>query len=174
VVVGFRTAYGFDVDQTDGAPLPQAAEVAGDPGEHTAALKRAIAAHGISIEYADDLGGALGLSCGGRIRVLNGLSAGSEFSVLAHEFAHLCSLVGYVRSGRRLSMPVGLSRARHTRDGGDGVQEVAIDGVVIDVGSPVATSPTPNRFLFSEDMKAEGFTRVIWEIEKVAGALWGG
>jgi len=59
VVVGFRTAYVFDVEQTDGAPLPQTADVAGDPGEHTAALKRAIAAHGITIEYADNLGGAL-------------------------------------------------------------------------------------------------------------------
>jgi antirestriction protein ArdC len=88
VVVGFRTAYVFDVEQTDGAPLPQTAEVTGDPGEHTAALKRAIAAHGISLEYADDLGAALGLSCGGRIRVVNGLPAASEFAVLAHEFAH--------------------------------------------------------------------------------------
>jgi hypothetical protein len=63
VVVGFRTAYVFDVEQTDGAPLPRTAEVTGDPGEHTAALKRAIVARGISVEYADDLGGALGLSC---------------------------------------------------------------------------------------------------------------
>ena len=60
----------------------------GDPGERTAALKQAIAAHGISLEYVDDLGGALGLSCGGRIRVLNGLSAAPEFAVLAHEFGH--------------------------------------------------------------------------------------
>jgi xanthine/CO dehydrogenase XdhC/CoxF family maturation factor len=68
--------------------LPQTAEVTGDPGEHTASLKRAIAAHRITLEYANDLGGALGLSCGGRIRVLNGLSTASEFAVLAHEFAH--------------------------------------------------------------------------------------
>jgi antirestriction protein ArdC len=88
VVSGFRIAYVFDVEQTDGAPLPQTAHVAGDPGEHTAALKRAIATRGISIEYADDLGGALGLSCGGCIRMLNGLAAASEFAVLAHEFAH--------------------------------------------------------------------------------------
>ena len=87
-VVGFRTAYVFDIEQTDGALLPQPAEVTGDPGEHTAALTRAIVARGISVEYADDLGGALGLSCGGRIRVLNDLSAASEFAVLAHEFAH--------------------------------------------------------------------------------------
>jgi hypothetical protein len=51
-------------------------------------VDQATAAHGISIGYADDLGGALGLSCGGPIRVLNGLSAASEFAVLAHEFAH--------------------------------------------------------------------------------------
>jgi antirestriction protein ArdC len=88
VVVGFRTAHVFDVEQTDGAPLPQTADVAGDPGEQTAALKRAIVAHGVSLEYTDNLGGALGLSCGGRIRVLNGLPAASEFAVLAHEFAH--------------------------------------------------------------------------------------
>jgi antirestriction protein ArdC len=88
VIVGFRTAYVFDLEQTDGAPLPQTADVTGDPGEHTPALKRAIAAHGIGIEYAENLGGALGLSCGGCIRVLNGLSAASEFAVLTHEFAH--------------------------------------------------------------------------------------
>jgi antirestriction protein ArdC len=88
VIVGFRTAYVFDVEQTDGSPLPQAAEATGDPGEHTAALKSAIAAHGILLEYAADLGGALGLSCGGCIRVLTGLSPASEFSVLTHEYAH--------------------------------------------------------------------------------------
>jgi hypothetical protein len=88
VIVGFRAAYVFDVEQTDGAPLPEAAEACGDPGEHTAALKRAITEHGIALEYSDHLGGALGLSCGGRIQVLNGLPSASEFAVLAHEYAH--------------------------------------------------------------------------------------
>ena len=59
VIVGFRTAYVFDVAQTDGAPLPEVAEAAGDPGEHTIALKAAIHASGIALEYADDIGGAL-------------------------------------------------------------------------------------------------------------------
>jgi N-terminal domain of anti-restriction factor ArdC len=88
VIAGFRTAYVFDVEQTDGAPLPQPSEAQGNPGETTARLRAAIASHGIALEYTDNLGGALGLSCGGRIRVLNGLSAASEFSVLAHEYAH--------------------------------------------------------------------------------------
>src|SRR5262245_53652220 len=74
VIAGFRVVYVFDVDQTDGAPLPQASEATGDPGEHTAALKHAITGHGISVEYSDHLDGALGLSCGGRIQVLSGLS----------------------------------------------------------------------------------------------------
>jgi hypothetical protein len=88
IVVGFRTAYVFDVQQTDGAPLPQPSEAKGDPGEATARLKVAIASQGIVLDYAEDLGGALGLSCGGRIRVLTGLSTASEFSVLSHEYAH--------------------------------------------------------------------------------------
>ena len=87
-VVGFRTAYVFDVEQTEGAPLPQPSEAQGDPGEAIARLKSAIVSQGIALEYADDLGGALGLSCGRCIRVLTGLSAASEFAVLTHEYAH--------------------------------------------------------------------------------------
>ena len=87
-MVGFRTAYVFDVEQTEGAPLPQPSEVQGDPGDATARLKAAIAACGIILEYASDLGGALGVSCGGRIQVLTGLSTASEFAVLSHEYAH--------------------------------------------------------------------------------------
>jgi hypothetical protein len=86
----------FDVQQTDGAPLPEATEPAGNPGTKTTALKAAITSSSIAIEYGDDLGGALGLSCGGRIQVLAGLAPASEFMVLVHEYAHLCSVVGYV------------------------------------------------------------------------------
>lgn len=87
-VVGFRTAYVFDVAQTEGAPLPHASEVQGDPGDATARLKAAIAASGIIVEYASDLGGALGVSSGGRVQVLTGLCAAAEFAVLSHEYAH--------------------------------------------------------------------------------------
>jgi len=87
-IVGFRAAYVFDVEQTDGAPLPAPGEASGDPGANTAALKRAILDRGITIESVDDLAGALGTSSGGCIRLLNGLSPATEFTTLVHEYAH--------------------------------------------------------------------------------------
>ena len=87
-VVGFRPAYVFDVSQTDGEPLPEASQPTGDPGSSLMCIRAAIASRHITLEYADGLGGALGLSSGGRIRVLTGLTPASEFMVLAHEFAH--------------------------------------------------------------------------------------
>ena len=87
-VVGFRTSYVFDVEQTDGAPLPEAAQASGDPGTKTASLQAAVLAKGIAVEHVDDLGGALGISAGGRIQILNGLAPAQEFFVLAHEYAH--------------------------------------------------------------------------------------
>jgi hypothetical protein len=87
-VAGFRAAYVFDVSQTDGEPLPEPSHPAGEPGPALDQLRAAIASDGIALEYVEGLGGALGLSCGGQIRVLSGLPAASEFGVLAHEFAH--------------------------------------------------------------------------------------
>lgn len=88
VVLGFRAAYVFDVAQTDGDPLPRASEASGDPGDKTASLKAAIQDHGIELVYVDDLNGALGVSCGDRIQIVNGLSGAVEFTTLVHEFAH--------------------------------------------------------------------------------------
>ena len=73
------------------------AEASGDPGSKTAALRAAILERGITVESADDLGGALGTSAGGRIQILNGLSPAEELVVLVHEYAHLCTENGYVR-----------------------------------------------------------------------------
>ena len=87
-IVGFRAVHVFDIAQTDGQPLADIAEATGDPGDRTTTLRTAITERGISVEYADELGGALGTSAGGRIQILNGLSPASEFVVLAHEFAH--------------------------------------------------------------------------------------
>jgi hypothetical protein len=91
--------------------LPEAAQAAGDPGARTHALEAAITEHGITVEHVDDLDGAHGTSSGGRIRILNGLAPATEFSVLVHEYAHLCSAVGYVRSRSRR----GRSLARQER-----------------------------------------------------------
>ena len=87
-VVGFRAAYVFDLQQTDGEPLPEPGEASGDPGAKTAALKNAILERGIALESVDDLDGALGTSSGGCIRLLNGLSPATEFTTLVHEYAH--------------------------------------------------------------------------------------
>jgi hypothetical protein len=87
-VMGFRAAYVFDIEQTDGEPLPTPSETSGDPGSKTTALKAAILGQGIALEAVDDLGGALGTSSGGRIRLLNGLSPAMEFTTLVHEYAH--------------------------------------------------------------------------------------
>lgn len=87
-VVGFRAAYVFDIEQTDGEPLPTPAEASGDPGSKTTALKAAIRGQGIALESVEDLGGALGTSSGGRIRLLNRLSPAMEFTTLVHEYAH--------------------------------------------------------------------------------------
>jgi antirestriction protein ArdC len=84
----FRVAHVFDVDQTDGQPLPEIARASGEPGHALSAIRTAIAAHGIALDYADSLDGALGVSRGGRIDVLRGLQPADEFTVLAHEWAH--------------------------------------------------------------------------------------
>jgi hypothetical protein len=59
-----------------------------NPGATSDRLKAAITAHGIVVDYVQELDGALGTSSGGRIQVLAGLQPASEFMVLAHEFAH--------------------------------------------------------------------------------------
>jgi uncharacterized protein YndB with AHSA1/START domain len=51
-----------------------------------------------------------------------------------------------------------------------GVPDVVIDGVVEEADPPRKLVHT-YRFLLPEAMKAEGFTRVTWEIEKVAAGF---
>ena len=88
IVRGFRAVYVFDVKQTDGKPLPEFSTVSGDPGQHLESLKALAARRGIELSYEPDLGGAFGLSSGGKIRLLEGQTPAQEFSVLVHEVAH--------------------------------------------------------------------------------------
>ena len=51
-----------------------------------------------------------------------------------------------------------------------GLPDVVVDGVVEEAYPPRKLVHT-YRFLFSDATKAEGFTRVTWEIEKVAAGF---
>ena len=51
-----------------------------------------------------------------------------------------------------------------------GMPEVVVDGEVIESDPPRRLVQT-YRFLFNEAMKAEGFTRITWEIEKTASGF---
>ena len=51
-----------------------------------------------------------------------------------------------------------------------GLPDVVIDGTVIETDPPRKLVHT-YRFLFSDAMKSEGFTRVTWEIEKAAAGF---
>ena len=88
VLVGFRSAYVFDISQTAGVDLPEMREVSGDPGENLDRLTAFVRSHGIQLVYSDDLKGALGMSYGGRIAILSGQTKAEEFSTLVHETAH--------------------------------------------------------------------------------------
>ena len=64
--------------------------------------------------------------------------------------------------------PGGTYRARATAGmRAAGLPEVVVDGAVIEADPPRRLVHT-YRFLFTEENKTEGFTRVTWEIEKVS------
>jgi antirestriction protein ArdC len=86
--LAFKTAYVFDISQTDGKPLPEFARAQGDPGVYTERLRDYVASRGIRIEYSDRIGSAEGVSVGGLIKLKKGLTEAEEFSVLTHEIAH--------------------------------------------------------------------------------------
>ena len=88
VVRGFRVAHVYDVEQTDGKPLPEFSTVSGDAGDWLAKLEHVVRAAGIELNYRNDLGGADGVSTGGKISVRAGLSNAKSMLVLLHEYAH--------------------------------------------------------------------------------------
>jgi hypothetical protein len=87
-LLGFRTAYVFDLSQTQGRPLPEFAKTTGDPKEYADKMKALFQKQGIAVEYNAKIAPAQGLSYGGRIQLMPGMSKAEEFAVLAHEFAH--------------------------------------------------------------------------------------
>jgi hypothetical protein len=97
VLVGFRSAYVFDVSQTEGKELPELSErVRGNVGEYRERLVDFILAQGIQLEFKESIAPALGMSYGGKIAILPGQSPAEEFSTLVHEASHLCCVRSYV------------------------------------------------------------------------------
>src|SRR6202142_518055 len=89
VLVGFRSAYVFDVSQTDGEELPElSTKVSGDVGERRERLIDFIVSQGIQLEFKETIAPALGASYGGKIVLLPGQSTAEEFSTLVHELSH--------------------------------------------------------------------------------------
>jgi hypothetical protein len=88
MLVGFRSAYVFDVSQTDGAELPKMREVSGDVGENFERIVSFIKSQGIELSWTESIAPALGISYGGRIAILPGQDKAEEFSTLLHELAH--------------------------------------------------------------------------------------
>ena len=88
VLVGFRSAYVFDVSQTEGAELPEMRGISGDVGENRDKLIAFIERQGIELVFTERIAPALGMSYGGRIAILPGQSKAEEFSTLVHELAH--------------------------------------------------------------------------------------
>jgi antirestriction protein ArdC len=88
VLVGFRNAYVFDVEQTEGVELPAIREVYGDVGENHDRLVSFIDRQGIELVFTENIAPALGMSYGGRIAILPGQSKAEIFATLVHELAH--------------------------------------------------------------------------------------
>ena len=88
VLVGFRNAYVFDVEQTDGPDLPQIERVQGDAGENYDRLLAFIEKQGIELVFTEKIAPALGVSYGGRIAILPGQSKAETFATLVHELGH--------------------------------------------------------------------------------------
>lgn len=154
-VVGFRAAYVFDVEQTDGEPLPAPSEALGDPGATTALLKAAILGEGIVLESADDLGGAVGTSSGGRIQLLNGLSPATEFTTLVHEYTH-----------ELLHRADDRPASRDTR-------ELEAEAVAFVVGGAVglSTSDASRDYIHLYHGDREALTRSLDRVQRAASAI---
>ena len=88
VLVGFRSAYVFDVSQTEGAELPEMRGISGAVGGNRDRLIAFIEQQGIELAFTERIAPALGMSYGGRIAILPGQSKAEEFSTLVHELAH--------------------------------------------------------------------------------------
>ena len=88
-IVNVKPVYVFDVRQTHGEPLPAFAHVAGDAAEPLQRLIKLYEKHGVSIAFVQHIaGGALGVSRGKSVEVLDSLPVAQKFQTAVHELAH--------------------------------------------------------------------------------------
>jgi len=89
VLIGFRAVYVFDVEQTEGADLPEFEHnITGEVGEHRDRLIAFLDSQNIALEYTENIAPALGVSYGGKIAILPGQSPAETLVCLVHETAH--------------------------------------------------------------------------------------
>ena len=89
VLVGFRSAWVWDISSTEGRDLPElSGQVTGDVGEYRERLMNFVIGQGITLEFKESIAPALGLCYGDRIVLLPGQSPAEEFSTLVHELGH--------------------------------------------------------------------------------------
>jgi hypothetical protein len=85
-LVGFRPSYVYDVEQTQGKPLPEVPKFT--PQDYGDKLRTFVTKQGISLEYDKSISPTQGVSFDGRIRLAPDMKPAEEFSVLARELAH--------------------------------------------------------------------------------------
>lgn len=162
MAVAFKTAYVFDVSQTEGKLLPDFARVNGDPGIYTERLRDYVFNRGIKLKYTEALGSADGVSYGGMIQLKKGLLAAEEFSVLVHELAH------EIFHKDRDSVPKD-RKVRETE--AEAVAFVVCNGIGLDVNS----SSSDYIQLYDGDRKTllESLERIQRTAAEILGAITG-
>ncbi|MCA9050607.1 MAG: hypothetical protein KDA89_17840, partial [Planctomycetaceae bacterium] len=86
--VAYKTAYVFDVSQTDGESLPKFPVATGSPSVSLDRVRHVIETKGITVKFESLPEGSQGQSTGGEITVSSGLSPAEAFRTLVHEWAH--------------------------------------------------------------------------------------
>ena len=155
----FRVVYVFDVSQTDGEPLPEFAKATGEPGEYSDRLKSLTRQLSIELEYAEHLGGAFGVSKGGKVVLQEGLDPAQEFTTLVHELAHEI-------------LHHGAGRAGSTKESRELEAEAVAYVVAQAVGLDTARASTDYIKLYHGD--AQQLTQSLEAVRKASGVILDG
>jgi len=87
-LLGFRLVSVFDVEQTEGASLPQLNRTVGDATSLVPALERVITEGGLRLTYDSMPFGMNGWTDGSTVAIRQDLGSAEKFRCLVHEWAH--------------------------------------------------------------------------------------